>query len=174
MKKIKILCLLLLFSPFLVAQSNALVNSSIKLSIISLSYNYEYSLSQKVAIIGKAGLYVPALLWNSDDFYYSINPYVGVEGRYNYNILKRKSAGKNTMYNSSNFLALDCKYIAGALNKSDNVNNNSGFLISPVWGLKRMLKNKIYYEFSPGLNFFYSNSNSYVTPRLNFSLGFIF
>lgn len=174
MKKSKILFLLLLFSPFIVGQSNSKGNSSIKLSTISLSYNYEYSVSEKFIVIGKAGLFVPALLWNSDDFYYSVNPYIGLEGRYNYNILKRKSAGRNTAYNSSNFLAFDCKYIAGALNKSDNINDNSGFLISPIWGLKRVLKNKIYYEFSPGLNFFYSNSNAYITPRVNFSIGFIF
>ncbi len=158
----------------MIAHSQVVGNHSLKLSTFSVSYNYEYSFNNQVSVTGRAGLIMPTILWTSSGFHYSLNPFIGAEGRYYYNYEKRRLSGKSTMFHSGNFLSIDCKYIFGALKNSETLKNNTGFLISPNWGLKRVFKNKMFFELSPGLNLFYTEeSNFYISPRANFSFGII-
>jgi len=75
------------------------------------------------------------------------------EPRYYYNIKKRFEKGKQTLKNSANFLALATRFTPDwfVISDSENYNVTNQILITPKWGIRRLIGKHFNYELGLGL-----------------------
>ena len=148
-------------------------NHSLSIYTVGASYNYEQTLGGKMTIIAHAGLLMSHMVWSMAGFEYSINPGLGLEARYYYNLDRRKSRGKNTDYNSANYLSLD-QYFMFKPVTSQNMSKTSGYLVAPHWGIRRVYNDRWLLEFNLGIRCFVESKSVTLAPRLNLKFGIVF
>lgn len=158
--------LLLLFTAFLLstsglfAQGNGELKSMFKtdFNFTGIGFAYEIPLSKKWSVDLSTGIGASA---NVDDSYRgrwdiakSPSTYFKSEFKYNYNIQKRFKKGKNTINNSSNYLALQTKYITPRLSKDTSLYAFPAHNVLATeihWGLQRSLGGNWLFNFHAGL-----------------------
>ena len=158
------------------AQTKTMSNHSIAINTIGTSYNYEQALGGKMTLIGSIGLTMPYWAWHipNSGWAYAINPVFGLEPRFYYNIDTRSNKGKNTNYNSANYLSLDCYYMFNPI-ANQNTLIHPGIIISPNWGIRRVYNDRWLLEFSLGAwCLFDAESQISWAPRANLKFGIVF
>ena len=160
--------LLLIFTVFLlstsglIAQGNEELKSMFKtdFNFSGIGFAYEIPLSKKWSVDLSAGIGASANVTSSYDVRWDLNKspstYFKSEFKYNYNIQKRYKKGKNTINNSSNYLALQTKYITPRLSKDSSIYSfpAHNVLASEIhWGLQRSLGGNWLFNFHAGLGF---------------------
>jgi len=90
-----------------------------------------------------------------------LRPVMSLEPRWYYNIEKRETLEKNTLYNSANFLSLKIKFTPDwfVLSSNGAVAPVNSFSFIPTWGIRRNLGQKINYETGIGVGYKYYISN---------------
>ncbi|MCL2098156.1 MAG: hypothetical protein FWH23_05285 [Bacteroidales bacterium] len=183
MKKFFLIIAIHLIVTLANAQTETVSNHSVSLHLISTTYNYEHPLSKKMTITGSVGLAIPYWAWHisSNGWAYAINPVLGLEPRFYYNMDKRNSKGKNTNYNSANYLSLDCYYMFKSV-ANKNTSRLSGMIISPNWGIRRVYNGRWLLDFSLGIWCFQGSAEYFLgsesrfswAPRINLKFGVVF
>lgn len=154
-------------------------NQSVSLNVLGLEYVYEHALNRKFTIAGSGGL-AAGLEWgnntfdNDTKFRYLICPAVALESRYYYNIEKRFVKGKKTDGNAANFLSVQARYyIPWGIITSENMKiRNNAIVLTPSWGLRRILDSKWIFEINAGA--YVWTHNFTVNPTANVRFGIMF
>lgn len=148
------------------------------IDLIGLDLSYERNLNNKFSI--KSSLGYNGSIYRTNENIFVLQPNIIVQPRFYYNKDKRNSKGKNTDYNSANFISLNLEYLTSELNIS-----NAGFYepelftIGTGWNLRRRIKStKFVYEFSTGIVYNYNINRIYseddkLKPYINFRLSYI-
>ena len=180
----KIFFLLFLIVPNLVySQQKNLFEAGLDIGAAELSY--ERNLNDKFSIKTSVG-YTGSIYRTSEGMFndkkniFVLQPKIKVQPRFYYNKERRALKGKNTDYNSANFLSINVEYLSSELNIS-----NAGFYKPEIfklglgWNLRRNIKDtKFIYELSTGVNYFYNTNKMYhyenrLRPQLNFKFGYV-
>ena len=148
-----------------------------KVSFLFPSIGAEAKLIDKISLDFSTRLGINAgvnLVNNQPNYYFYPQPVFHIEPKWNYNILKRKSLGKNTSKFSSNFLSLHTSYNLKISNYTFNY-----LIVGPTWGLQRNFAKYGYFKFKTGLAYrhIFSSLNFKYLPIaviLNIQLGIIF
>lgn len=165
------------------SQQNNLFEAGI--NIIGAELSYERNLSNKFSIKSSLGyngsIYrTSGSTFNDKKNVFVLQPKIKVQPRFYYNKEKRVVKGKNTDYNSADFLSMNLEYLTSELNIS-----NAGFYEPEIfkvgfgWNLRRNIKDtKFIYELSTSLNYFYNTNKLYkddnkIGPQLNFKFGYV-
>jgi hypothetical protein len=93
-----------------------------------------------------------------------ISPFADLQGKYFYNFEKRIKKGKNTAFNSANFLSLRFLYRGKSLSENFERTSNLDFSIGPTWGIQRSW-GRVHYLFDVGpVYYFDTKGNSGILP----------
>lgn len=133
-------------------QFNTVSNHSISVDILSLTYNYEHAMGNKISLIGRAGF---QSAYGYSSFYGSsfiISPAFSIEPRYYYNLNKRGRKEKRTNKNSANYLALTSWLIFDPI-YSKQATGETFALIAPNWGIRRVYGKSFLFEFNTGISY---------------------
>lgn len=154
---------------------------SLNLSILGISYDYEYPVTSVSSIIVSGELGYGFLkvkeFETKQRIANGIAPVLNFETRHYYNLEKRNFLNKNTDANSADFISLSLGYIFPSL--TGDLNIIEGPYIIPSWGLQRKVLERFHFEFKAGLYF-----NSFTEPLqekpfilgigLNIKFGYVF
>jgi len=151
---------------------------SVKLIYLGLSYSYEHALGKQAVLNGqlmlRTGLASNYFITEGKTFY-AVVPFLRVEPRYYYNLLKRAGKGKKTVNNSANYLALSINQSLNPIIKNMDFNFINEFSAIPKWGIKRALGQHIFYETAIGVGYRYNRvDKSRASSGFNFQLGYAF
>lgn len=120
-------------------QLSAQTQRELRLNIINPGIAWEIPLGQKSSIELNAGIgynySYPELntIYGESGFQGQIAPFVDVQGRHYYNLLKRQEKGKG----SGNFLALRYLYYGPRIAGNVRTDQNYSMAVGPTWGIKR-------------------------------------
>ncbi|HEY0055546.1 MAG TPA: hypothetical protein VGB63_09335 [Pedobacter sp.] len=172
-------------------------NTKLNLEISGVSGTFEKQLSKKVTLVSELGMRTGnGLYLSSYDFaegWKIYNLFVGLEGRYYYNLNKRLHEKKSVASNSANFLSLGVNYgfkpfISSEIIRRETFDiNGQRFIseipveeysllsVSPSWGFQRKIGNHFSLESNFGLDFsYFSNDLNFVVgPAIGFRFGYI-
>jgi len=128
---------------------------SIQTGFLGIWVNNESRLSNSFVLRSEIGF--AAKIWGSSyqKTGFLLTPVFRLEPRWYYNLRKRASKSKRIDGNSGNYLALQTSYYPGgrAISNYDNVNMNSVFIISPMWGIQRNIGRHFNYNAGVGLGY---------------------
>jgi hypothetical protein len=158
----------ILFSFSSIAQNNQLESlSSVKLGLLGSWLAYEQPVSNKILINAEVG-YEFGIYSNviSNGTQFLATSTFSLEPRYYYNLEKRKAAGKSTMLNAGNYIALEIQTSPNwGTYATDNV---------PKIGLKRTLGKSVTFELAGGLGYqFTENGGNRLAVGLDLMFGFL-
>lgn len=145
------------------------------INVIMPGVQYEMAVTSKTSL--SIGLST-GLAWVYSDIggsEYGIFPSFQGAYRYYYNFEKRKQKGKRTDNNSGNYLALSSYLTSGDPLIGDietSVDYNGA--VGPVWGIQRTYKSKLNWNLELGVGYGFNDTNTYVAPIINFSIGWVF
>jgi len=168
-----IISLIFTFRSF--AQDDTKVKNlhSIKLSYLSLAYNYEHAIAKQAVINSEIkfiyGFGANTIISNSRKSYHVLIPLIRLEPRYYYNFLKRASKEKKTINNSANYLALTVNKSLYPIIKSHGIIVEDVFNVIPKWGLKRTIGEHFIFETAIGLGYEF-NTIAKDRARMGFDL----
>jgi len=156
---------------------NPAVTNLMKLDIglQGVGFSYEPKISSKLTTdlcIGAGGGYL--IDKNSFDYnllqpaaYFSLTP------KYFYNIQKRINEGKNTKFNSGNYLGLRIKYITPFSGNSDKARNS--VLTNVHWGIQRAIGGNWLLNFQLGVGYATDlKHGGTVYPSLDIKFAYVF
>ena len=110
-----------------------------------------------------------------------MTPVISIEPRWYYNLTKRDSKGKNTSFNSGNFVSVSIGYSPDWIifSTTDNLTIDNVITIIPTWGIRRNIGKHFNYEVGGGIGYAYSfKNNGYaendVAYNLYLKIGYIF
>lgn len=175
------LIIIALFSQHIVAQEAAPLPADmhqLRIGTSGLFYIYEKPLKPAITLSGGIGIGTQTLGFMSntefsghrDPFMFAFSPALLVSSRYYYSLARRMEKGKNTRYNSSNYLQLNAEYLSNlfAFNNRDfDVDGYGWGYFTAGWGLRRHLGAGFLFEFEvrAGIN---HRANFLWYPHLNF------
>jgi hypothetical protein len=170
----------ILFSFSSIAQNNQLESlSSVKLGLLGSWLAYEQPVSNKILINAEVGyefgIYSDVI---SNGTQFLATSTFSLEPRYYYNLEKRKAAGKSTMLNAGNYIALEIQASPNwGTYATDNVNDASitpTAVILPKIGMKRTLGKSVTFELAGGLGYqFTENGGNRLAVGLDLMFGFL-
>lgn len=116
----------------------------LKFSILAPGIEYERSLTRFTTLNAYTGLSPSGAYTSETGFQYFLNPTVQLQYRYYYNMKSRQARGKNTAFNSANYLALHLEATGSSIisNSEDELDGNYGAAV--VWGFQRVYKSGLY------------------------------
>lgn len=176
MKNILILfaAMLLAFTAKAQSKWKAVSNRMFYLNTLGVGYAGEQSLGGAFTLIGRAGISTHPS-WSGSGGWGSVNPMIGIDGRYYYNLSKRHENGQNTVRNTANYWAFSCAYLFETLEITTHMDEGSKVLLSPHWGMRRVYRKILLLEFDAGVNcYIRSRSGVDLFPRANLRFGLIF
>ncbi|MGH2666897.1 hypothetical protein [Flavobacterium sp.] len=160
MKRIIYFLILFSFTQNTFSQDEASVEKSIfnlQTGVLGIWANNEFRLTSEIALRTEIGLDAGVF---GGDFYenngYVFAPVITIEPRWYYNLEKRASNGKNTKYNSSNFLTTSISYHPDwfVISNYDNVKVADQISIIPKWGIRRQIaESNFNYELGVGIGY---------------------
>lgn len=128
-----------------------------------LIFNYEFKLSNKIALRTEAG-YTLAFYSGDDSFFRDEKgstvglPTFTVEPRWYYNLNRRVRKGKDISRNGANYFSLFTNYSGGwgAIKFDNRLDDVPDFItITPMWGMRRTLGQHFNYELGAGIGYGY-------------------
>lgn len=183
MNKIILLTFLLGFTYFSFGQSTATETKLLSLTKVDLGFQgigftYEQRLSNKVTVdlsAGAGGGYDIAegylnykLELRKPAFYFSVTP------KYFYNRNSRSLQGKNTLFNSGNYIGLRLKYVTPNDRQTDLTRNS--ILTNIHWGIQRAIGNNCTFNSHIGIGYAQDIDYNFGTiyPALDFKVSYVF
>jgi hypothetical protein len=167
-----------LFAGFGVkAQDNGVENSfwGVQTGLLGVWAHSEARLTNKIAFRTEAGIdagfWYSKNNWFGENSGYALIPVLTLEPRLYYNILKRQTKGKNTVYNSANYLSLKTSVHPSFGIVSDNSEVNGDLLILPSWGIRRSIGSHFNYELGLGVGYEYIFPKNGVRGHGEFAIG---
>lgn len=152
-------------------QSEAAVrnNHSISLTALGIEYGYEQRLGGNWSLIGRAGV-VPVgvdLLndWETFSANFSMAYGITVEPRFYTSLGRRAAAGRPTVNNSSDFVAIRAQALTDG--------TDPALTLTPMYGIRRHGGKHWYHEFTFGARLMMVDEFG-ITPHVQYRLGFIF
>lgn len=177
MHKLLLICLLLATGLTLRAQSGkapapgrAQVETALRsMNVLPPSYTYEAGLGRLSTLKATAGLGIP-LSFYSFGFHIALVPKASVYYRYYYNLDQRHAQGKNTRYNSANYMAVGTDVSAPAVMGSARF-DGSRKSVELHWGRQRM-HNRTKYDLSAGIRVLHRTGSDKIKtgPSLKFTI----
>lgn len=139
----------------------------IQLGYVNGSFQYETKLDRKITLLMELGL---TLVTSNKDFIDPniedekasvIAPYIALEPRWYYGLDRREKLGRNTKYNSSNYVVFSTSYNSSKtpLIHSGDFDIVSALFIIPKYGIRRAFAKHFNYEFSAGVGYQYNIFN---------------
>lgn len=181
MKKL-IFSALILLPCILSAQSAVRSNNSLTLNLIGIDYSYEQRLAGGVSLIARAGF------GNAQGAIFDQNVPIGgplkesewdmgfafaVEPRFYYNAGRRAKLGKNTTFNSFDFVAVEFRAVSNPVNRDYEA--YYPYRAAVMWGMRRVYGKHWLVEGNAGLNIYQDKYDDIeFGPRLNARFGFVF
>ncbi len=172
-------------------------HTKLNLEIFGVSGTFEKQLSKKATLVSELGIRTGNGLYLSSydvaEGWKIYNVFVGLEGRYYYNLNRRLQAKKSVASNSANFLSLGVNYgfkpfISSEIIRTETfdiygqryifeipIEEYSLLSVSPSWGFQRKIGNHFSLESNFGLDFsYFSNDQDFVVgPAIGFRFGYI-
>lgn len=186
MKTYKFIILALFISTFCFAQqSRTESNHSIHANISAfnyhagLGYSYEWAFAPKWTLLGSAWL-KGEFSWGENFMIgkystFILHPTISAAPRFYYNLNRREQKGKNTAFNSGNYLGTTFSGFLPSINrKSGAYRDFVHYGIAPHWGMRRVYWNKFLLEFHAGIIILAGNGDTAWGPDLNLKLGYVF
>jgi len=168
MKKI-IVSIIALLAGFSACGQEIVSNHSLSiLTTAGFEYSYEQRLGGRFSLIGRLGIEswsttfekTPASL----DFNTTMNPTIAIEPRFYTSINRRAALGRNTSYNSSDFVAMPIQAIFG----------DYYVALAPQYGIRRTWGKHWFCEGSFGVEILSDFESLCASPSARFRLGFKF
>lgn len=131
--------------------------SSIKMGVLGFGYSQEYAIGKITTINFELG-FLTGSVGNKNGAFdnswdWSLPLAARVEPRVYYNLIRRSEKGKNTQYNSSDFIGLAVTYSSGT--SIGNLTANPQLSFIPQWGIRRQISPRFYFEPSIGYGIVY-------------------
>ena len=106
---------------------------------------------------------------------YSFEPFVSFDYKIFYNLEKRKSSGKNTAYNSGNYLSLRSLTLGPAIRNNIVRQSDYDFMFYASWGFQRSY-NRIHFLFDMGPIFVFDaeGNTGFFPVMIRLNLGYNF
>ena len=145
------------------------LKNQLRLNFLNPGLDFEYKISELWTVSLNAGLSYGGsfknLSYNNDNgLQFMISPFADLQGKYFYNLEKRIQKGKNTAFNSANFLSLRFFYRGKSLSENFERTSNLDFSIGPTWGIQRSW-GRVHYLFDVGpVYYFDTKGNSGIFP----------
>lgn len=95
--------------------------------------------------------------------YFYLAPGISIEPKWYYNLKKRNNDGKNTSFNSGNFISIYTVFAPDwfIISNSDAISIYNQIAIIPTWGIRRNIGKHFNYEIGAGVGYrhIFKNSN---------------
>jgi hypothetical protein len=154
------------------------VQNALRITFISLGFEYEFALTNKATIAANAGLTIPGSYPNQDiegnGFFYYVAPFFDLSYKRFYNRERRLANNKNIAFNSGNYwsarLLTNFKEIyAHNISRTDNIS----FALGPTWGSQRAY-GKVHFLFDVGPVYYFDTkgNNGFFPFMIQLNLGY--
>lgn len=157
--------------------------SSIDINIAGISVGFEQPLGGTFTFAARLGLQAGlSYAWNIYDggsFYYSLHGAISVEPRWYYNFRRRLLNGRSIRANSGNYLSVEAMYLTPPIARN-NDGKAQGFLLTPMWGMRRVWPSRLFLEFAAGVEVYFiswdyaADADIGAGPRLSLRFGYSF
>lgn len=178
MKKSLITLALGLVAAFAVsAQEETAPTNVWRVNFLNPGVEYEMPVRNKSTISANVGIGYgashPNLTPYASGWLYMIAPYIDLQYKYLYNLQRRAQKGKNTEYNSSNYIGLRMLSRGKALKSNFTRTRDFDVALGPVWGLQRAY-GKFHLLFSAGPIYYadMAGKSGFFPVMLELNLGF--
>lgn len=182
MKKISLSLMIILFS-LMNAQENPTNKDSffgIQAGLFGANIYNETSLSKEFVL--RSEIDFETSLWGGDLYSktgFALTPELSIAPKWYYNISKRENDGKNTKYNSANYISAKVGFTPDwfVISNVDGLEVNPMISFVPTWGLRRNFANHFNYEFQLGLGLGKILKTGYsvqAVPNLSLRIGYDF
>lgn len=165
-------------------QSNHTIHANISAPNyhVGIGYSYEWAFAPKWTLLGSAWLKGE---WSSPHYNYIspeektmimlLHPTLSAEPRFYYNFKRRESKGRSTAFNSGSYVAatFSC-FLPSIYGTHGYYRNFVHYGISPHWGMRRVYKNKLFWEFHAGAIILLSQYETIAGLDINFKFGYVF
>ncbi len=131
--------------------------SSIKMGILGFGYSQEYAIGKictfnlELGFLTGSAAYKSGTIGNGWDW--SLPLAARVDPRVYYNFIRRSEKGKNTKYNSADFIGLAVTYSSSI--SIGNLSISPQLSVTPQWGIRRLICPRFYFEPSLGYGIVY-------------------
>ncbi|MBB4118527.1 hypothetical protein GGR32_000801 [Mesonia hippocampi] len=137
---LSILCLV--FSPLQSQENKEYTQSVGRFNFLNPGVEVEFPTGKTTAFsaglgIGYGSSYPDLDTSTKSGWIYVVAPFLDVQHKWFYNFLKREANGKNTNFNSANFVS--ARMLVRGESMSDNIERTSSYdyAIGPTWGIQR-------------------------------------
>jgi len=182
MKKLSLLLLIISFS-MMNAQENSVKKNSffgIQAGLFGANLYNETLLSKEFAL--RSEINFEASIWGGDLYSktgFALAPELSILPKWYYSLSKRENKGKNSNYNSANYISARVGFTPDwfVISNVDGIKVNPMLSIVPTWGLRRNFAKNFNYEFQVGLGVGKILKPGYdiqAVPNLSFRIGYDF
>lgn len=178
MKKTLVALALVLFTVASVsAQEETAPTNVWRVNFLNPGVEYELPVMKNSTISANVGVGYgashPNLTPYASGWLYMLAPYVDLQCKYLYNIQRRAQNGKNTEYNSANYIGLRMLSRGKALKSNFTRTRDFDVALGPVWGLQRAY-GKFHLLFSAGPIYYadMAGNSGFFPVMLELNLGF--
>ena len=163
-------------------QQSLLEKAKWRLNIIPLNLGYEHRIGKKSTIYAQVGFDINRYQNASEEAtgFFSRNIWgiavdADIQYRYYYNIEKRKAQNRNYESNSANFIGGQITPIFSPISTfgDEEIVNENGAIISAIWGIQRVKKDLLVFNFTLGPAVRVTSEMSDFDLQMQLSLGFI-
>jgi len=159
----------------------------IQVGVVGIWFYNESKLANSIALRSEIGLESNFEEYTEATFY--LAPVIALEPKWYYNLKKRNSKGKDTSWNSGNFVSIEINYVPDWIVipfKYPNWVPHYSYQISiiPTWGIRRNIGNHFNYEAGLGIGWEYIfkkddypynlNTGSFIAINLHLRIGYRF
>lgn len=150
-----------------------------KLNFLNPGIAWENPIGAKNTLETNAGIgyngHYRGYSYSNSGWQVNIAPFFEVTGRHYYNLDKRAAKGRNSAYNSGNFISLRTLLIGPKIAGNVRYYNNHLFQIGPMWGFQRSKgKFNVLAGIGPCYYFDFSGGKGKVFPfMVELNLGFL-
>jgi hypothetical protein len=179
MKTRPLLTLALLLTTFQVAQAQdeqpaTVAKSLFKINFLAPGLEYERGLNESMTLNINTSMGFEIGYNSITGLNTYLYPSLGLQARKYYNLDKRIEKGKNTAFNSGNFIALSAFGSTPSILNNENRVNEASYGIGPVWGMQRNYKSGFNLTLALGAGYTKNHfGESKVAPLAGLNLGFL-
>jgi len=173
----KTLALIFLMGTFIgFAQngSTGVKDQMFKINLLTPGIEYEIGLTSKTSVNLGLGTGFAITGGSDRDTEFGVYPIFNGSYRYYYNFDRRVRKNKRTDFNSANYFALTSSITSGdPIIGGLRINTDYSATVGPVWGFQRTYGSKLNINLELGVGYGFDNQDSFVTPIVGFSLGWV-
>lgn len=131
------------------------VRKTFKVNLISPGLAWEKPIFESATLETNFGVNMPEFGVRNTEVRYLVTPFLDLQARKYYNFQKREDKGKNTSFNSGNFVGLRGLFIGPRIAGNVYLDNDHAVIVGPIWGLQRKSGESFNFLFTLGPAYYF-------------------